>query len=311
MKKSANRKQWAARSAIQKAIRRSDQGMFRAAFTILWDMDQSWLLWRLSILAIEEVWQHAGAARELLTAVKESGNPKAFRTGVHDFLETLCLSAKDHSTYALLVLLDLYGQGRYQGPEQEPYKRRWNSLVRMIAYRHERGDEVVAEAVLDKASHLENPEASQTAKGCMGRFAIQGGMDDDRTMALIGGFLALTSYAGPPPSAQPTDVAEPSDWPWWVYDHHTSVGKSVFPSLARNLGISKTELTRLSFAFTGGVRTPVATNAFWPQEFDRVLDKLHPGRLTQWNRIQDTVCHAIVNQIRNNPLEQALSLPFV
>ena len=285
--------------------------MFRAAFAILWDMDRSWLLWRLSILAIEEVWQHAGAARELLAAIKESGNPKAFRTEVHDFLETLCLSAKDHSTYALLVLLDLHGQGRYGGPKQEPFNRRWHSLVRMTTYRHEHGDEAVAQAVLAKAVHLENPEALQTAKGCMDRFAIQGGMDGDRTMALIGGFLALTSYAGPPPSAQPTNTDEPSDWPWWVYDHHTSVGKAAFPFLARDLGMSQTELTRLSFAFTGGVRTPISSDAFWPLELDRVLDQMHPGRHEHWKRVQDTVRQAIVEQIRRDPLEQTLSLPFV
>ncbi|WP_462324254.1 hypothetical protein [Desulfoplanes sp.] len=311
MKKSANRKQWAARSAIQKAIRRSDQGMFRAAFTILWDMDRSWLLWRLSILAIEEIWQHAGTARTLLATIKESGTPASFRTEVHDFLQRLCLSAKDHSTYVLLVLLDLHAHGQYGGPKQDPYKRRWNSLVRMLTYRHEHGDGAVAAAVLDKAEHLESPDAAEAAKGCMDRFAIKGGMDGDRTMALIGGFLALTSYAGPPPPAQPTNTQEPSDWPWWVYDHHTTVGKTAFPSLARDLGMSKTDLTRLSFAFTGGVRTPISPDAFWPQELDRVHNQIRPGRQDQWKRVRHTIRQGIVDQVRRDPLEQPLSLPFV
>ncbi|GAU07764.1 hypothetical protein DPF_0463 [Desulfoplanes formicivorans] len=281
-------------------------GMFRAAFAILWDMDKSWLMWRLPILAIEEVWQYAGRVPDH----KDPCRRASVKTDVHDFLETLCLSVKDHSTYALLVLLDLHGRGRYAGPDQEPFKRRWHSLVRMIAYRNAHGDEAVARAILDKATTLENPEARDIARTCMDRFAIKGGMEGDRTMALIGGFLALTSYTGLPSRAQPAHLSEPADWPWWVYDHHTSVGKHVFPRVAQELGMSKTELTRLSFAFTGGIRTPVAQEAFWPLEMDRVLDRLHPGRHMQWNRVRGAIRQALVDQIRQDPLEQPLTLPF-
>jgi hypothetical protein len=312
VKQSANRKQWAARSAIQKAIRRSDLGMFRAAFAILWDMDRNWLLWRLPILAIEEVWQYAGRSRHLIAAMKESDNPTLFRTEVHEFLEALCLSAKDHSTYALFVLLELHAKGRYTGPTKEPFKRRWDSLVRMIAYRRHHGDEETAAAVLEKAKNLTDREAADVAGACIDRFTLQGGMEGDRTMALIGGFLALTSFTGTIPPAEPTNESEPMDWPWWVYDHHTGPGKSVFPRIAQKLGMTRTELTQLSFAFTGGIRTPIAPTAFWPFELERVLDRLYPDRKDFWhNRVRDVVRQAVMDQIRQEPLEQAITLPFV
>jgi hypothetical protein len=282
--------------------------MLRTAFAILWEMDTSWLLWRLPILAMEEVWQYAGEVEDILAAGKDRS--AWLQTTVQSFLKTLCLSAKDHSTYALLVLLDLHARRKYDGPQQQPFKRRWDSLTRMLAYGNAHGDEAVCRAVLDKANGLENPRARKIARACMNRFAIKGGMEGDRTMALIGGFLALTSYTGLPPTTPPTDNHEPADWPWWVYDHHTHVGKPVFSRVAQQLNMSRTNLTRLSFAFTGGIRTPVDPKAFWPFELDRVLDRIHPGRRAQWKRIGPVIREAMVDHLRRDPLERPLTLPF-
>lgn len=311
MKKSANRKQWAARSAIQKAIRRSHLGMLRGAFRILWDMDRSWLLWRLHILAIEEVWQYAGEAHHLARLIQDADTPASCESQVYDYLETLCRSYKDHSTYAILVLTEMKDKWRYPGPGREPFQRRWDSLLRMFEYRKKYGDEAVARAVMTKAAALENPDAHLIARGCMDRFELQGGMEGDRTMALIGGFLALTSFAGPPPQARISETQIPDDWPWWVYDHHTSVGKAVFPDAAGELGMSKTELAHLSFGFTGGVREPVDQKAFWPFELERVLDRVHPERRQTWeNRVREVVRRAVAEKLKKEKIEEELRLPL-
>lgn len=311
MRKSANRKQWAARSAIQKAIRRSDLGMLRGAFRILWDMDRSWLLWRLHILAIEEVWQYAGEAHLLARIIQNAETPASCEDQVYDYLDTLCRSYKDHSTYALLVLTEMHGKGQYRGPGQAPFQRRWESLLRMFDYRKKYGDEAMARAVTTKAAALEHPEAELTARGCMDRFELQGGMEGDRTMALIGGFLALTSFAGPPPQARISETDIPDDWPWWVYDHHTSVGKAVFPRAARELSMSKTELAHLSFGFTGGIREPVDKKAFWPYEMERALNRVQPNRKRIWEeRAREVVRMAVLERMNIEKVEQELRLPL-
>jgi hypothetical protein len=312
MKKSANRRQWAARSAIQKAIRRSDTGMLRGAFRILWDMDRSWLLWRLHILAIEEVWQYAGEAHHLARLIQNADTPASCEAQVYDYLETLCRSYKDHSTYALLVLTEMRHKGQYQGPGRAPFQRRWESLLRMFQYRKKYGDEAVARAIMTKAADLGNPDAELVARGSMDRFELQGGMEGDRTMALIGGFLALTSFGGPPPRARISETDIPDDWPWWVYDHHTSVGKAVFPQAAQELGMSKTELAQLSFGFTGGIRKPVDRKAFWPLELERVLDQLYPDRLRIWeSRVRGVIQGAVQEGLKAEKVEEELRLPLI
>ena len=312
MKKSANRKEWAARSAIQKAIRRSDLAMLHAALAILWEKDRNWLIWRLPILAIEEVWQYAGDAWQLFSNFQKTDNKKAFAEPVTELLETLCKSYKDHSAYILYVLLENRSRWNYQGPGIEPYKRRFDSLVRMLAYRDEQGDEAVAQAILSKAQEHDNSEVDYAARACMQRFLIPGGMEGDRVMALIAGFLCLTSFAGPPPLAMVSMQPLPRDWPWYVYDQHTVIGKKAFARAAEHLGMHPLALQRITFRFTGGVRTPMDKKAFWPREYERVLHRVNPAEPTLWHeRIRPVIKEEIIAVLTLEHIETEVRLPFM
>ena len=312
MKKSANRKEWAARSAIQKAIRRSDTSMLHAAFAILWEKDRNWLVWRLPILAIEEVWQYAGDAWQLFSGFQKTEDQESFAQATSDLLETLCRSYKDHSAYLLYVLLENSSRWNYRGPSMEPYICRFSSLMRMLEYRDEHGDEGVARSVIDKAQALGNADIDYAARGCMQRFLIPGGMAGDRIMALIAGFLCLTSFDGPPPLAPTAITAPPEDWPWYVYDQHTTIGKKAFTRAAERLAMHPAKLQQTTFRFTGGVRTPIDKKAFWPQEYERVMHRIAPNEHALWKqRIKPVIKEEIINGIKQESIENEIRLPFL
>ncbi len=314
MKKSANRKEWAARSALQKAIRRSDLGMLHAAFAILWEKDRNWLVWRLPILAIEEVWPYAGEAWQLFYDFQQTEKESrgSLREPVNELLETLCRSYKDHSAYLLYILVEINTRGQYNGPSSDPFTRRFASLGRMLAYRDEHGDEAVARAVLAKAQEYENAEVEYTARGCMERFLIPGGMEGDRIMALIAGFLCLTSFTGPPPLNRIPMTPLPDDWPWYVYDQHTVIGKKAFARAAERLEMHPLKVQRITFRFTGGVRTPVDKKAFWPQEYDRVMHRLNPTEASLWQQqIKPVIREEIISILNEEPIETEVRLPFI
>ncbi|MFA7165583.1 MAG: hypothetical protein WC124_07060 [Desulfoplanes sp.] len=312
MKKSANRKEWAARSAIQKAIRRSDTGMLHAAFAILWEKDRNWLVWRLPVLAIEEVWQYAGDAWKLFADFQKAPDQELFAEAASELLETLCRSYKDHSAYLLSVLWENSSRWNYQGPSKEPYACRFSSLVRMLEYRHKHGDEAVARSVMLKAQALDNADIEYATRGCMQRFLIPGGMAGDRIMALIAGFLCLTSFNGPPPLAPTATTTSPEDWPWYVYDQHTTIGKKAFTRAAQRLAMHPLKLQQTTFRFTGGVRTPIDKKAFWPQEYERVMHKIAPHEQTLWEqRIKPVIKEEIINGIKQENIENEIRLPFL
>jgi len=81
--------------------------------------------------------------------------------------------------------------------------------------------------------------------------------------------------------------------------------------IARELGMSKTELAHLSFGFTGGVREPVDRKAFWPYEMERALNRVQPNRKQIWEeRAREVVQMAVLERMNTEKVEQELRLPL-
>jgi hypothetical protein len=94
------------KSGIQKAIRRGDLPLLRLSFQQLWEKDKRWLIWRLPILAGEEVESYVGLMGRL------QGN--ATGEAVWDLLARMTLSPKSKECEGLRVTSHIITEGRWR-----------------------------------------------------------------------------------------------------------------------------------------------------------------------------------------------------
>lgn len=268
--------EWAAQSAIQKGIRRGDIPLVVAAFSLLWEKDRSWLLWRVPILAVEEYWP--SAARMPSGVMDRSVD----RGVLLDFLLSLALCPKDRSAHGLCRM--------YAGWVNEPGHRgkqaRW---MRRALELNESGTASRAiEFFRSEAAGL----ASRVVEVAKYRFADgRGGMAGDRKICLAAMVLALTEtaasydmprYGGDIPSKGY------DRWPWWCYDMHTKPGLSALQKAAERLDVDR---DGLSASWLFGESLVVDTKhggAWWMSSMNTDAVASVPDNV-RWPRVRETV----------------------
>ena len=248
--------EWGARSAIQKAIRRSDAAMLQQATDVLWRVEPSWLLWRMPVLSAEEVPQLTG---ETCLAIKEAKELRAdkrldeARQCVTDALLKVCSFKKDKTTWAIVSYL--YGMATFGYPNPHmpdaDWERMWRACkVAFNMVRHGRETELWA-SLLKKSE--EKPETiSNNVTGTYNRF-VAGGMEGDKVLMAVTAIVAMGNYTEGFENAMQAAIIQTApregDWPWYVYDMHTVVGKRALSYVAKMRGVNRDMLASLWFTY--------------------------------------------------------------
>jgi hypothetical protein len=214
------------KSAIQKAIRRGDVGLLKLSFSTLWEKEQKWLCWRLTVLAGEESWKYTGWAGRFGFAENPS------REDLWKLLYTMTVNPKDKDAEGLRIT---EARVRKRGLKLEdwvdkdklPIIRDWIDVVNRLS-----------EAYMDREKFWssfippeDNEYARETVKTCKRRF-YAGGMQDDRILMLTVAYLACVMRLEEPvlmdvPKEEEVEPAKAI--PWFAIDMHTREGK-----IARN-----------------------------------------------------------------------------
>lgn len=248
--------EWGVRSAIQKAIRRSDASMLHQAIDVLWRIEPSWIFWRMPVLAAEEVPQLTGETCKAITAAKELRASKKMdeaKQCVTDALLNVCSYKKDKTTWAIVSYL--YGMALYGYPNPKMPNDAWERMWRAckIAFNMIRGgrESELWASLLKKAD--DKPEAIRNiVKGTHSRF-VAGGMEGDRVLMAVTSIVAMGDYSDDFENSMRDAIIQTTprdgDWPWFVYDMHTAVGKRALSYVSKKRAINRDVLAGWWFTY--------------------------------------------------------------
>jgi len=224
------------KSAIQKSIRRGNLSLLRLSFQQLWEKDKRWLLWRLPILAGEEVESYVGMTGRVLE------NPS--REAVWELLARMTLSLKSKEAEGIRVASHILLEEKWrpedwvQGEYLEEL-REWMDVQIMF---HAAGK--------DKKGfwqwfedRFQVPEGYQreTVTVCKKRSG-KGGMSGDVELVITVAWLAAKQGIKEPEIIdvpREEDVKAAERLPWYVFDGHTSIGKIVHYQLRKLISDKK------------------------------------------------------------------------
>lgn len=226
--------EWGARSAIQKAIRRSDGDMLAEAIDVLWRLEPSWIFWRMPVLAAEGTPQLMGficEAANKASQLKKQGDEPGSRKCVTEALQRLCSHKKDLTSWAIGAFLsdcryNGFAEPRLQTPEQQ---KRWQACKVAYAMINAGKADSLWLSLRAKAKKLGNRDIMALVDGANRRFSA-GGMDGDKVLMAVTSIVALGEYADHDFQDDMADALVPMEnrnagWPWYVYDMHTLLGK--------------------------------------------------------------------------------------
>lgn len=272
---------WAARSAIQKAIRRGDIAMARQAMRILLNEEPTWLFWRMQAIVPEEVWQLSGKNLSEVELAR-----KRYREGDVDeavgildrHISRVCASEKDRSANGLaMFFIDRWAMDRYDGPDSrdELHATQWMLMKTAKWMKNKKHAKEWFARVKNESSKF-GDDVYSIIDACEARF-FAGGMDGDKIMLMAASILAMTQETTPPPLAQIPQAPEvrAGPWPWYVYDMHTYPGKRAMCRVISEVSWKrpKFHFERVWFALESGRVNALAKTDFWWREYLRVFLK--------------------------------------
>ena len=263
---------YGARSAIQKAIRRGMPDMARQAFEILWRNDPKWIIWRLQAIVPEEIWQLSAlnikicrAAQEgILKCVDETDSAKSLLLG---WILKLTTYAKNRDANGLAILLENEWRRIYSPPNTEISSKRWRLASRAMEMKNAMEsrrwfDEILKEAPENRKGFI---DAAST------RF-FAGGMDGDKRMLMCMAIIATTEPEIVLPDKRQIDEpisCRTGDWPWYVYDMHTLLGKRAMAYAIKVLQWNRTaeDFKSVWFVMESGKCDRHDEATFWWREY--------------------------------------------
>jgi hypothetical protein len=243
-KKTKTAFEWGARSAIQKAIRRSDGQLLVQAAKELWRLEPSWLFWRMPVLAAEEVPQLLGDTQDVINeakVLKKTDSERAFQC-VLNFLHRLCSYKKDKTAWALTAyawnceLLGFHKPAALNGMQD----RQWRASMKAYAMMKSGHAYELWASLLKKA----DGKSVQIRRlvNCAHARSLAGGMEFDQHLMAIASIVAMTEYGDDCLNAvvdEPVSLlpARVGDWPWVCYDMHTLIGKRALSYVSKKYGL--------------------------------------------------------------------------
>lgn len=283
---------YAARSGIQKAIRRGDVSLTKTCFDMLWadPEHRRWLFWRLPLLVIEEAWHLTG---ELPTFLRKNSLEERDWRAQYYYL-TISLKSKDCYAFPNGMIHPLLA--KKDCPELRLIQN-WLSEL------NGRDPLLIADAVFEAVLKNDNPlnEYEVTALTMLRSRVFKGGKYNDRLACVIGMLLLasrgmergavrekltgdLDAYAAAKPKLPKTLVL-----PWYCYDKHTRLGLEVEYILTARGVLKKHKITPYEFR----ILWLYEESFFVPKEKMRIPAK--PENLTVfdsywWPRLRVAVC---------------------
>jgi hypothetical protein len=217
------------KSGIQKGIRRNDLPLLRLCFDRLWQDKtlRRWLLWRLPILAGEEVESYVGLTSRL------QGN--ASRESVWELLARMSVSHKSKESEGLRVCSHLVIEQKWSPEDFVQGERLRELLSWMEIQKRIDWDGKNKEEFWSWFNVSMNEYAKETLITCKRRF-YTGGMGGDRELMITIAWMCVTR---PWPEPEIMDVPKEEDvepakgLPWYVLDMHTGVGKAIRSELRK------------------------------------------------------------------------------
>jgi len=276
---------WGCRSAIQKAIRRSDLPLFEEAFDVIWDVDPAFLHRRMPVYACEEVWPLLGDTIDAYTKAapglrkhatpdaKEAARKILFKAG-----KRLVLSFKNQDAAALGVLMWDRPDSRVTEREMKKWpalkQKQFKAMRKLYTTCFEGKKEareawdLLTTAAEKKAS--EHPFVKHTVRAARYRYFMNG-MPHEEDKFLAAAILAITEYHEMPHMTPPkTDFNKETALvrgkrilPYWAYDQHTRIGKTALYRAARRLNTTYDALAFKWFIFESFQTFPTQNGCFF------------------------------------------------
>lgn len=220
---------WAAKSGIQKAIRRSDLNLAKTCFDILWKeaKGRSWLKWRLPILTEEEAWYFTPECHFFLKKHSDLKNPESERKHWLKFIYTLSLIPKSKDSEPLYFLA--ISDAKPPNAEVADFRKLLKDHKGQSAYD-------IAKALSQRAmsDDIGLTEYELAGIELMVSRSKSGGLPTDPWACLSCIYLiynrgigeyevqAKIKEAYKAVSGKPEPLSE---LPWWIFDMHTRIGK--------------------------------------------------------------------------------------
>ncbi len=250
------------KSAVQKAVRRGSEGGVVWAVRRLWGTPDGrrWLIWRIPIIAAEEVWPVLGVVGALVKQMGRGLPGDEQMDHVIGIIQGMGRLAKNKDADGLLgVLSDAgktpLGNGEPEIPDQEVY---------------EFARQVVEKERSEIWRFLHHQTTSQAVRELITAAAWrypQGGMPGDRVLLVTASALAVKSsavveaqvgvYDGTP------NLCGEELPPWIVADMHTAPGKQALYAVAAEMGIKPRALSDLWFMMESGAVDRTAPGSVW------------------------------------------------
>lgn len=222
---------WAAKSGIQKAIRRSDLNLAKTCFEVLWKepKGRSWLKWRLPILVEEEMWYFTPECFKFLKDHSDLKNHEAKRKPWLKFIYTLCLMPKSKDSEPLYYLA--MSNAKPPNAEVADFRKLLKDNAGKSAYD-------IAKALSQRAmsGDIGLTDYEMAGVELMVTRSKSGGLPTDPWACLSCIYLIYNrgigeyevqaklkeAYKGV--STKPERLMV---FPWWIFDMHTRIGKKM------------------------------------------------------------------------------------
>jgi hypothetical protein len=246
MKKDLDWKAWAARSGIQKAVRRGDVSLAKTCFDLLWPVKphRRWLLVRLRSIVCEDCWHMLGELGKAYSVVDDTWTEEALRAHWLKFTILLTIARKNQDCGWGWHLIKNSGFVT-EHPEYKLTKKLFDFAVK------HGGPEKIPEEVLLEFFCAETPDRdfSSYEDMALSEAAIRSrawGLESDRWMGLMA--LVLITLRGLPEigikemlDAQRErfcgeKVSTLADLPYYCFDMHTRPGKMAIRAWKKNYG---------------------------------------------------------------------------
>lgn len=228
------------KSAIQKGVRRGRLGLVKTCFEKLWPATetkaQSWLMWRLPVIVMEEniglyPWAVDQLAREKLKTVPNL-RPLAWK-----ILAALTLLPKNKDAAGLYSMVEQTAEGcpPQQIPDPTFFQQVLQELPRLGLPEGSKVLDKVAWGAVIGRTYFPFREA---VASCRTR-QYMGGMDWDKKMFCAGALLMAQPefcHAVIYPDAEwvsDLEMVKPESLEWWATDVHSSAGRRAVAILAK------------------------------------------------------------------------------
>jgi len=265
--------EWAARSAIQKGIRRGDPSLTFTAFEILFRIEPKWLLWRLKAIVPEEIWQLSGKNVKILSKVElllASGKHHLAYKILKKWVLELCKYSKNRDANGLswLITVPKFRHRLFSYRLNDLHLMQWE-LLSKNTFPYSKLQPTEAVKFFDSLRELASGDAQrlEVIDAAEHRF-LMGGMLGDRIMLMATAVLAATEPDVDPPEKSLCLFGEPdvlNEWPWYVYDFHTLVGRRALEDVRKLLYKDKNRgaIDKIWFMLESGRVNTLDFRSFW------------------------------------------------